>query len=65
MNLRLCVVALPKADILPRITIHEYRLASRRSTRTQIAMGPMLLIIWASPLNPCDGVAGVPAPPSA
>jgi hypothetical protein len=25
----------------------------------------MLLIIWASPLNPCDGVAGVPAPPSA
>ena len=53
MNFRLCLVALLNADILPRITVHEYRLATSSSNSTQMATGPILLIISASALKPC------------
>ncbi len=56
MNFRLCLVALLNDDHLPRITVHEYRLATSSSNSTKMAIGPMLLIISASALKPC--VAG-------
>ena len=65
MNFLLCVVALLNVEILPRITIHEYRLASRSNASTKIATGPMWVIMPASSPNPCEVGAPVPAPPSA
>ena len=47
------------STILPRITVHEYRLAISSSNSTKMAIGPMLLIISASALKPCVAGAGL------
>jgi hypothetical protein len=49
---RLSFVAVPKAEIFPRIMVHEYKLAKSSTTRTARATPPMLLIISTMALGP-------------